>query len=196
VLVVGFNRRFAPLAVEMQQALGGRGPLVVTYRVNAGRLPRSHWTHDPQVGGGRIVGEVCHFVDFASFLTGALPAQVTAHAVGGGSEPREDTVGATLTFPDGSFAHVVYSALGDPGLPKERVEVLGEAGAAVLDDFSELRLYQGGQETVSGGRRDKGHTAELEAFLAACRDGRQPWPVEDMAAVMRATFAIRDGIRA
>lgn len=194
ILMVGFNRRFAPLAVQLKHALGGRGPLVMTHRVSAGRLPASHWTHDPAVGGGRIVGEVCHFVDFLAFLCGGRPEGVTAAAVGGGSEPREDSLGATISFSDGSVGQIVYSALGDPGMPKERVEVLGEAGAGVLDDFSELRLHREGQEEVVSSRRDKGHRAELEAFVGACRDGRQPWPVEDMAAVMRATFAIRDAI--
>ncbi len=137
-LMVGFNRRFAPLLQRMREALGGRGPIVVTYRVNAGRLPRSHWTHDPEVGGGRIVGEACHFVDVASYLAGAPPRFAGAVAASGGSEPRDDVVAATLTFSDGSIAQIVYSALGDSSLPKERVEVLGEAGAGVLDDFREL----------------------------------------------------------
>ena len=194
ILMVGFNRRFAPLASRLHDRLCGRGPLVITYRVNAGRLPRGHWTHDPAVGGGRIVGEVCHFVDFAMYLTGSAPASVQAAAVGGGSEPRDDSLAATLRFPDGSVAVIVYSAVGDPALPKERVEVLGEAGAAVLEDFSELRLYTGGHEEQVSRRRDKGHATEIETFLACCREGRQPWPAQDMVAAMRATFAIRDAI--
>jgi polar amino acid transport system substrate-binding protein len=194
VLAVGFNRRFAPLARRLRAELCGRGPLVITYRVNAGRLPRSHWTHDPEVGGGRIVGEVCHFVDFAMFLTGCRPHSVQAAAVGGGSEPREDSLAATLSFPDGSIAVIIYSALGDPALPKERIEVLGEAGAGILSDFSELRLYRAGQVESKDGKRDKGHGAELEAWLQACRDGCQPWPVEDMIAATRTTFALRDAV--
>lgn len=194
ILMVGFNRRFAPLAVRLRAELGGRGPLLITYRVNAGRLPRTHWTHDLEVGGGRIVGEVCHFVDFAMFLTGSAPLSVDAAAVNATSEPRDDSVAATLRFADGSVAVVVYSALGDQRLPKERVEVLGEAGAGVLDDFSELRLYRRGAEERISGRRDKGHAAEIETFIACCREGRQPWPVEDMAQAMSATFAIRDAI--
>ncbi len=194
VLMVGFNRRFAPLARRLRAELCGRGPLLITYRVNAGRLPRGHWTHDPEVGGGRIVGEVCHFVDFLMFLTGCAPSGVDAAAIGGGSEPREDSLAATLRFPDGSIAVIVYSALGDPGLPKERVEVLGEAGAAVIDDFRELRIYRGGREEQISGKRDKGHGAEIDVYIAACREGHQPWPVEDMAAAMRATFAVRDAV--
>ncbi len=194
-LMVGFNRRYAPLAVRLREALGGRGPLVMTYRVSAGRLPASHWTHDSAVGGGRIVGEVCHFVDLLTFLSGGRPEQVTAVAVGGASEPRQDNVATTMTFSDGSIGQVVYSALGDPRLAKERVEVMGEAGAGVLDDFRELRLYRGGQEERVSEKRDKGHNAELAAFFQGCESGVQPWPVEEMAAVMRATFAIRDAIR-
>ncbi|GAC1438999.1 MAG: bi-domain-containing oxidoreductase [Solirubrobacteraceae bacterium] len=195
VAMVGFNRRFAPLAVQLRAALGGRGPLVMTYRINAGRLPREHWTHDPTLGGGRVVGEVCHFVDLLSFLCGSVPTAVDARAVGGGSEPREDNLVASLQFADGSVGAIAYCAFGDSALPKERVEVLGEAGAATLEDFRELRLYRGGEESVSTSKRDKGHAAEIEAFLTACRSGEQPWPVSEMAAVMRATFAIRDGLR-
>jgi predicted dehydrogenase/threonine dehydrogenase-like Zn-dependent dehydrogenase len=194
-LMVGFNRRFAPLALRLREALGDRGPLVITCRVNAGRLPRDHWTHDPQVGGGRIVGEMCHFIDFACFLTGATPSVVQAVAVGGGSEPREDNVVATLGFGDGSIASIVYAAYGDPSLPKERIEVLGEAGAGALEDFSSLRLHLRGQERVVKQQRDKGHDDELKAFLEACREGVQPWPWEEMAAVTRASFAVRDAVR-
>jgi predicted dehydrogenase len=194
VVMVGFNRRFAPLARQLADAVGRPGPLVATYRVNAGRLPRSHWTHDPEVGGGRIVGEVCHFVDFLTFLCGGPPTRVSAEGVGGGSEPREDSVAATLRFADGSVGVVVYTALGDPSLAKERVEVLGEAGAATLDDFRLLSLHRGGEQHDIERTRDKGHAAEIAAFLGACRDGRQPWPVSDMVGVMRATFQIRRAI--
>jgi predicted dehydrogenase/threonine dehydrogenase-like Zn-dependent dehydrogenase len=193
-LMVGFNRRFAPQVVRIREVLGSRGPLMITYRVNAGRLPRSHWTHDPAVGGGRVVGEACHFIDVAAYLTGQPPTVASAVALSGASEPREDCVAATMTFPDGSVAQLVYSAIGDASLPKERLEVLGEAGAAVLDDFRELRLHVGGREEVEKGKRDKGHAAELAAFLDACQTGREVWPVADMAAVTRATFVIRDAI--
>lgn len=194
ILMVGFNRRFAPLAQPLRERLGAYGPSMISIRVNAGRLPRSHWTHDPQVGGGRIVGEVCHFVDLAMFLTGSHPASAEASAIGGSSEPQEDSLSATLRMADGSLATIVYSALGDPRLPKERVEVLGGAGAGVLDDFAELALYLPEGQSSQRRRRDKGHRAELEAFVAGCRDGRQPWPVEDMVAAMRSTFAIRDAV--
>jgi predicted dehydrogenase/threonine dehydrogenase-like Zn-dependent dehydrogenase len=194
IVMVGFNRRFAPLAGKLRDALAGRGPLVVTYRVNAGRLPASHWTHDPEQGGGRIVGEGCHFVDFAAFLCDGDPTLAGVHAVSGSSEPREDEVIGALQFADGSLATVLYTAMGDPSMPKERVEVFGEAGAGVLDDFVSLHLHRGAQTTTEQSHRDKGHAAEIVAFLDGCRDGLQPWPLSQMAAVTRATFAMRDGL--
>ena len=165
----------------------------MTYRVNAGRLPRSHWTHDPEVGGGRIVGEGCHFVDSCA-LPGrrAAASAAQAVAVGGGSEPREDDVAALVRFADGSVATIVYAAFGDPSLPKERSRCSARRVPACSTTSGELTLHRSGHETVREERRDKGHAAELEAFAEACRSGRQPWPVADMAAVMRATFAIRD----
>lgn len=195
VLMVGFNRRFAPLAVALRGALGGRGPVLMTYRINAGRIPAGHWVHDPSEGGGRIVGEVCHFVDLAAYLCGGRPTVVSAHALTGTTEPLEDNVAATLRFADGSLATITYTALGDVSLEKERVELLGEAGAGVLSDFRSLELHRGGERTARKGARNKGHTAALDAFVDACRQGRQPWPVEEIAAVSSATFAIRDRIR-
>lgn len=193
-LTVGFNRRYAPLALELREAMAGAGPLMAHYRVNAGRLPRDHWTRDPLIGGGRIVGEVCHFVDFLAFLCGEPPSAVTATALNGASEPRDDCVVATLTFPSGSVGTIHYSALGDTALSKERVEVLGEAGAGVLDDFRRLELYRGGKRKVTTGRRDKGHDAEIAAFLEACRTGVPAQDPAEALAVSRATLELRDAI--
>jgi predicted dehydrogenase/threonine dehydrogenase-like Zn-dependent dehydrogenase len=194
VLMVGFNRRFSPLGRRLVEALGEPTPVVATYRVNAGRLPYDHWTHDPDVGGGRVVGEVCHFVDFLSFLCQGPPISVSAAAVGGGSEIREDNLTATLRFANGSVGTVIYTAFGDPSLEKERIEVFGEAGAGTLDDFRNLTLHRGGRSERSEGKRDKGHAEEIASFLKACRTGMQPWPVEQMLAVTRATFEIRDAL--
>jgi predicted dehydrogenase len=196
VFMVGFNRRFARLASQLRSAIAVSGPMLVTYRVNAGRLPRSHWSHDPEQGGGRIVGEACHFVDFAAYLCAGRPHVIAAEGVSGSSEPLEDNIAATLRFDDGSLATIVYSALGDPGLEKERVEVLSEVGAGILSDFTSLTLHRAAGTEIAQGKRDKGHAREIAVFLDACRSGRQPWPVEDMVAVTRATFAMRDSVLA
>ena len=112
----------------------------------------------------------------------------------GASEAGEENVAATLTFADGSVAQIVYTAFGDPSLPKERLEVLGEAGAAVLDDYRELRLHRGGRETTTRASATRVTPPSCARFVDACRAGEQPWPVAEMAAVMRATFAIRDAV--
>lgn len=194
ILMVGFNRRFAPLAIELRVALAERGPQMIIYRVGAGPVPPDHWSRDPTIGGGRIVGEVCHFVDFACFLTGKTPEDTIARGIGGGSEVTEENVVATLKFPDGSVATIVYVAMGDASLSKERVEVLAPPGAGVLDDFRSLSLHLDGRKRTRRGRRDKGHDAEMAAFIDACRTSAQPWPLEEMYAVTRASFHIRDGI--
>lgn len=194
-LTVGLNRRFAPLAVQLRDALSKSGSVLASLRVNAGRIPRSHWTHDPAEGGGRIVGEVCHFVDLAAFLCGAAPIAVTAQAVSGTSEPREDTLAATLRFPSGSLATINYSALGDSSLPKERIEVLGELGAGVLDDFRTLTLHLGGRRTTAHGRRNKGHGAQMKAFARACQTGVPAQDLDELVGVMHATYAIREAIQ-
>src|SRR4029079_13472999 len=128
-LLVGFNRRFSPLAVKAHAVFAARqSTLSILYRVNAGRIPREHWTHDPSEGGGRIVGEVCHFIDFMQFLTGALPTSVYAESIGTGQADTvgEDSVFITLAFSDGSRGEIACLAEGDASLPKERIEIFCE----------------------------------------------------------------------
>ncbi|MDX6664075.1 MAG: hypothetical protein QOG68_281, partial [Solirubrobacteraceae bacterium] len=195
VLMVGFNRRYAPMSLRIAEALGGAGPLLIQIRVSAGPIPRSHWVHDPAVGGGRLVGEGCHFVDLAAFLGGGPPVVTSATALSGSSEPVADNFTATLTFTNGSVAQIAYVAIGAKALSKERVEVLGERGAAVLDDFRELWLAKpAGRPATTRGRRDKGHVAEVKAFAEACRSGVAPQSLESAMASMRATFAVQDAL--
>jgi predicted dehydrogenase/threonine dehydrogenase-like Zn-dependent dehydrogenase len=199
LLTVGFNRRFAPLAVRLHEFFQTRQePLAAHYRVNAGYLPPSHWLHDPQQGGGRIIGEACHFIDFLAFLVGQPPREVSAAALPDQGRYREDNVVLSFSFPDGSLGTVSYLANGDKAFPKERVEVFSAGRVAVLDDFRSL-------ETVSAGRRkthtsrlrqDKGHQAEWQAFAGAItRGGPPPIPYDHLFGVMRATFAAADAVR-
>jgi polar amino acid transport system substrate-binding protein len=194
VLLVGFNRRFAPLAVALRAALAGRGPIVATYRVNAGALPPGHWLNDPQVGGGRIIGEGCHFIDFLSYLTGdAGIASVEARCAGRPAGPAED-VSIQLGFDDGSIAQILYTAKGDAALGKERIEAHAGGASAVLDDFRELEVLSGGKRRKdrSGG---KGHKEELDALLAAVRaGGPSPIPLASILATTRATFRVHEAI--
>ncbi|GAB4499230.1 MAG: bi-domain-containing oxidoreductase [Anaerolineales bacterium] len=187
VLMVGFNRRFAPLAVELARFLAGRRePLYLHYRVNAGFLPANHWLHDPQVGGGRILGEACHFVDFAAFLVGAAPLALTVDALPDVDKYRGDNASLRIAFPDGSRATVDYLANGDKSYPKERVEVFCEGKIAVLDDFRSLEMVRDGKRTRKTGVQDKGHRAEMQALAQAIlHGGAPPIPYAQIFGVMR-----------
>ncbi len=197
LLTVGFNRRFAPLARELAAFLADRTePLFAHYRVNAGYLPPNHWLHDPRQGGGRIIGEACHFVDFLTFLVGAPPAEVTARALPDGGKYRQDNVTMTFTFPDGSLGVVDYLANGDKSFPKERLEVFCGGRVAVLDDFRRLEMVRDGRRKVLRTRQDKGWRGEWEAFVRALREGGPPpIPYEHLFGVAEATFAAKYALR-
>ena len=194
VLLVGFNRRFSPLALAMRKALEGRGPLLATYRVNAGALPPGHWLNDPAVGGGRIIGEGCHFVDFLSFLTGdAAIETVEARCAGRPHGPAQDVV-IQLGYADGSVGQILYTAKGDPALGKERVEAHAGGSSVVLDDFRSVEIISGGRrKKVAGG--GKGHAEEIAALVAAVRaGGPSPIPRTSLMATTRATFKVHEAI--
>ena len=166
-LVVGFNRRFSPLVRELRESLPVGVSRAVTIRVNAGPLPTGHWTKDPVVGGGRIVGELCHFLDLACHLAEGPPMRVSAEALG---EPGPleliDSVVVDVAFRDGSIASVQYLANGDPIVPKERVEVFCAGAVGLVDDFRRLELTRDGKRRRRKlGRQDKGHADELREFV-------------------------------
>jgi len=198
LVTVGFNRRFAPLAQVLHASLVTRHEsLYMHYRVNAGYIPLNHWTQDPALGGGRIIGEGCHFVDFLTFLVGQPPTSVSAHALPDNGKYREDNVSMTFTFPDGSIGVVDYLANGDKSFPKERVEIFCGGHIAVLEDFRSLELAQDGRRRVvkSALRQNKGHFGEWQAFVRAIREGGQPpVPYEQMISVTKATFAAMESL--
>ncbi|HEV7746962.1 MAG TPA: bi-domain-containing oxidoreductase [Pyrinomonadaceae bacterium] len=198
-LLVGFNRRFSPLALRAREFFANRqSPLSIVYRVNAGRIPREHWTQDPNEGGGRIVGEVCHFVDLMQFLTGALPQRVYAESVAGGrGNVREDSVFITLQFADGSNGIIAYLAEGDSGLPKERIEIFGEGQTFVIEDFRSAKLYAGGREKKETLRQqDKGQAEETRVACAVVAEAKLiPITLQELEATTRATFRIKDSLR-
>ena len=199
VFMVGYNRRFAPMARQLKAFLTDvQEPLVMEYRINAGFIPRDSWVHDPDQGGGRVVGEVCHFVDFLTFLTGSLPVNVHTRALPNGDRYRDDNLVATVEFADGSLGTIAYVANGDQRFPKERVEVFGGQSTAVLDDFRRLELVRNGHKKVrrSRLRQDKGHQGEWEAFVACVRDGT-PLPIsfKETVSCTLTTFRIMDSLR-
>ena len=199
LLSVGYNRRFAPLATKMKSFLDRvHEPLVMRYQVNAGLLPLDHWLHDPAVGGGRLIGEACHFIDFLTFLTNSLPVRVFTLGLPDDGRYREDNFVITLEFADGSVGSVSYLANGDRSLPKERIEVFGGGRVAILDDFRRLELTTSGRtkKHKSQLRQDKGHRAEWQTFQETITEGGSPpIPYEQIFAVSLASFAALDSLR-
>ena len=170
VLMVGFNRRFAPMAVRMREFFGQRQePLALHYRVNAGFIPADHWTNDPKVGGGRILGEVCHFVDYLTFVAGSAVVEVQTRSIANSGQYSGDNAIIALRFANGSEGTISYLANGDRSYSKERVEVFGGGLVATLEDFRYLEMVRNGRKSTVKSRwsQDKGHGAELQAFAQA-----------------------------
>ncbi len=188
VLMLGFNRRFSPMAREIRAAVGEGAPVLVQYRVNAGRLPPGHWLNDPAVGGGRLVGEGCHFVDFVSFMSGDAPLRfVEARACGRRRGPAEDWV-VQLAFDNGSVGQILYAGCGNPRLEKERFEVHGAGVSAWVEDYQRGALYRGRRRRKLSGA-GKGHREEIAALMEALRrGGPPPIPLEAILRVSRATL--------
>ena len=196
LLMVGFNRRFAPMAVQLKQFLSEiQEPVAIHYRVNAGYIPSDHWVNDPEQGGGRILGEACHFVDFLCFLAGACPVEVQGQTVGNPGQYSMDNLIATLKFANGTVGTISYLANGDKSASKERVEVFGGGSTAILEDYRHLELIRQGRKQVTRARtaQDKGHKAEMQAFVDAARGKvAPPIPFEQIIGSTLATLRLQN----
>lgn len=197
--MVGFNRRFAPLAKKLAAFINERKePFYAHYRINAGYLPKDHWTQKMNQGGGRIIGEGCHFIDFLTFLADSAPVSVFAQTLPNQGHYNNDNAVMTFDFPDGSIGVVSYLANGDKAFPKERVEVFSAGRIAILDDFRKLETIYKGKKKVykSRTKQDKGHKAEWEIFANAIINGdAPPIPYDQLFGVTRATFKALESIK-
>ncbi|MFC4313373.1 bi-domain-containing oxidoreductase [Steroidobacter flavus] len=198
-VMVGFNRRFAPQVQRMKSLLGGvREPKSVMITVNAGAIPRNHWTQDPAVGGGRVIGEGCHFIDLARFLVAQPIVESSVRSMGGNGLPVEDdNVAITLGFADGSWATIQYLANGHRAFPKERIEVFCAGRILQLDNFRRLRGE--GWSGFSGmnlWRQDKGQQQCAAAFVRALESGAPaPIPFEELLEVSRVSIELGEAAR-
>ena len=189
---MGFNRRHAPLARALRDHVATARPLELLYRVNAGPLPSDHWLNDLEEGGGRLLGEGCHFVDFACWLVGGLPEHVSATLVADPGRPLAAAQSFTivLDFADGSLATIAYTVCGSDRVGKEHVEAHAGGRTAVLDDFRAVELVGSGRTRRQRGRaRDKGHTAQLIALRRRLEGGgedQEPDPLDTMAVTLAA----------
>jgi polar amino acid transport system substrate-binding protein len=195
-VMVGFNRRFSPLTEKLKNFFGGRTePMLIHIRCNAGFIPRSSWVQDPE-NGGRIVGELCHFIDWARAVAGCPMQTLTAAALPDAGRYNRDNVTVTIRFEDGSVANLVYVANGDRAVAKEYFEVFCGSSVARLDDFKSLSLSRNGKTETTKGNRDKGHRREIELTLEAMKQGKgAPIPFVEVLEVTEATFAIEEAIR-
>jgi polar amino acid transport system substrate-binding protein len=196
-LMVGFNRRFAPATDNMRRFFANRQePMVIHVRINAGFVPLDHWTQQA-VEGGRIIGEFCHFVDWARHMVGSPIRTVSAIALPDGCRYHRDNVTATLTFADSSIANLLYLANGDPAVPKEHFEVFCEGAIARLEDFELLQMVRGGKTERIKSVRDKGHRRELQLTLQAMLSVTEPpIPFDEIVEATEATFAVAEAVAA
>jgi polar amino acid transport system substrate-binding protein len=198
ILAVGFNRRFAPGFTRLRDFIRLPGRRVTSiYRVSAGRIPADAWVHDLVQGGGRALGEACHFVDTLTALTGSRVARVYASGYTADGLPLQatDNLAITLSFADGSVGEIVYIADGSREVAKERLECFCGDRTGVLDDFRMLHLHGPRTDSSDLGQPDKGHAAEIAAFLDGIRTGSQPVPLDEIAGVSWATLAIVESLR-
>ncbi|MCD4751861.1 MAG: bi-domain-containing oxidoreductase [Anaerolineaceae bacterium] len=198
LLTVGFNRRYAPMAVQMKSFLHEGEPMMMHYRVNAGYLPSSHWLHDARQGGGRIIGESCHFIDFLCYLTGEIPVSVSAAALPDDERYHQDNVVMTFRFKNGSVGTVSYLANGSKAYPKEFVEVFQNGAVAALNDFRKLELVRGDYRRVSRSRlrQDKGHASSWRNFLETVKNGKSaPIPYQQLIGVTEASFKAVESLK-
>jgi len=198
-LMVGFNRRFSPQVQKMKQLLSSlREPKAFIMTMNAGAIPADHWTQDPEVGGGRVIGEACHFIDLMRFLAGSPIVAVHARRMGDadGMPVTEDTAAITLGFQDGSFGTIMYLANGAASFPKERVEVFAAGRVLQLDNFRKLIGYGWpGFSKLNLWKQDKGQNACAAAFLRAIETGTPAIPVEELFEVARVTIDVAAQLR-
>jgi predicted dehydrogenase/threonine dehydrogenase-like Zn-dependent dehydrogenase len=189
LLMVGFNRRFAPLTHQVQDHIRGRsGPAAIVAVVNSGKIPRDHWTQDPATGGGRIVGEACHWIDLCRAIVGAPIANVTAiPARDSVAAPVDDIASIGLEFGDGSIANVHYLANGARAFPKERLDIFFDGKTLTIDNWRRLLRYGVQRPLIQRNKRmDKGHAAELTAWFDAIRNGgASPIPLGELAEISR-----------
>lgn len=193
-LMVGFNRRFAPQIIELKKEMNADLPKAINYRINAGKLPADHWTQDPKVGGGRIIGEACHFIDLCSFIAGSPITKVEANALKDVNN-LNDTVSISLAFENGSIASISYFSNGSKKLSKEYLEVFCGEQSIVIDDFKSIDILSTGKKKSKNSPQDKGHAKEVALFIKAIKEGKQlPISFQECYNSTKATFDVLDKI--
>ncbi len=194
-VMIGFNRRFSPLTKKLKKSLGNN-PVSMIYRINAGAIPKDNWIQDMEIGGGRIHGEVCHFIDYLTFINGSLPTKVSAHAIPDANQ-LNDTLNVLLQFANGSTGVIAYYSNGSKSLTKEYIEVFSSGVSGVIHDFKELKLYgKGKPKKKKLLNQNKGQKEMVEAYInGLLNDGKTPISFDEVVAVTKTCFAIIESIK-
>ncbi len=195
VLMLGFNRRFAPHSIKAKAFFDKLNiPLSINYRINAGTIAADHWVHDKNVGGGRIVGEVCHFIDLMTFLTNSKIKSLSANAMQDAAH-LSDTLTINLQFENGSIGNISYFSNGNKNLDKEYLEIFGAGQVIAIHDFKEMEIYGNSKKTDNLSKQDKGHKHQISTFLNALTQGKEsPISFEEIYHSMLCTFKVEESI--
>ena len=194
-IMVGFNRRFSPLTKKLKKAVGNN-PMTMIYRINAGAIPKETWIQDAEIGGGRILGEACHFIDYLTYLNGSLPTKITASALPDANQ-LNDTLNILIQFENGSSGVVGYYANGSKSMTKEYVEVFSSGQSAILNDFKELKIYGKGKlKKEKLLNQNKGQKEMVKAFVSGLlEDGKAPISFEEIVSVTKASFKVLESLK-
>ena len=194
-LMVGFNRRFSPHVQKINELFMEDTQKAINIRINAGAVPDTHWVHDPELGGGRIIGEICHFIDLAMFIAGSKITSVFANDMYD-AKGLCDTVSISLKFNNGSVASISYFSNGNKSLPKEYVEVFCDGRVAIIDDFKKMTIHGRKKTKFNLSSQNKGHKEEVGRFLGSIKNGSKcPVSFQESYLSTLATFAVIDSIR-
>lgn len=181
IIQVGFNRRYAPMTRKIIEYFKNRnGPMIIHYRINAGKLPKSHWVYEDEEGGSRYISEMCHFIDYCQFVIGHKISSSSVQFVGTESmneKERKENLVLSLSFKDGSLASIIYNTIGEADTIKEYVEIESEGSTVKLFDFREMHIIKGGKisKTKNHLRTEKGHKEELVEFISNIINKQNPF---------------------
>jgi predicted dehydrogenase/threonine dehydrogenase-like Zn-dependent dehydrogenase len=197
-LTVGFNRRYAPLAIKTKALIGAvAAPKNIIITVNAGAIPREHWIQDPAIGGGRILGEACHFIDLCSYFTGTRIEAVCANAMAGNEGVPDENVSILLRYTDGSTATVHYFSNGSKAHDKERIELYSAGHTIVIQNWRSIKSYGFKKDISVKNTQDKGHAALINAWIKSIKEGGAPiMHIEEIINSTLATIAAQESITA